>query len=417
MSFPFFRFPARRTAAAGMPFIMLTVLIDMISIGLIIPVLPSLVGSFTGSQADQAFWFGTVVFAFGVANFFGSPVMGALSDAYGRRPVLLMGFCGLGLNLIATGLAGSLWVLIAVRLVGGAFQANAAVANAYVADISSPEERAKRFGQLGAVFGVGFIIGPVMGGTLGAVDLRLPFFIGGGLTLLNLLYGCFVLPESLPVERRRPFSWRSISPLASLRELAGLEGVGGLVAVVGLSGLAQYIQFTSWVLFTSFKFGWGPRENGWSLAVVGVMSVIVQGFLFARMLRHFKPRQLAIAGLASSALAFVATGAATRAWMVYAVIVANILGYTVVASIQSIISTAADPRSQGRALGAVNSLNSLMAVIAPMIGPPLLATVSRFPRGDWRIGFPFYFCAVLQGAALLVAVLHFRKKKDRVRAS
>jgi MFS family permease len=153
----------RRESAAGMPFIMLAVLIDMMSIGLIVPVLPSLVGDFTGSQADQAFWFGVVLLAFGIANFFGSPVLGALSDVHGRRPVLLLGFCGLALNFIVTGLAGSLWVLAAVRLVGGAMQANSAVANAYVADITEPAERAKRFGMLGAMFGVGFIIGPVMG--------------------------------------------------------------------------------------------------------------------------------------------------------------------------------------------------------------------------------------------------------------
>src|SRR6266704_4595420 len=168
-----------------MPFIMLTVLIDMVSIGLIIPVLPALVGSFTGSHADQAFWYGVVLFAFGIANFFGSPILGALSDAYGRRPLLLLGFCGLSLNFIATGLSTALWMLIAVRLVGGAMQANAAVANAYVADITAPEERAKRFGMIGAMFGMGFILGPVIGGLLGSINLRLPFFAAGTLALCN----------------------------------------------------------------------------------------------------------------------------------------------------------------------------------------------------------------------------------------
>ena len=192
-----FRF-ARRDRKAAMPFIMLAVLIDMVSIGLIIPVLPAWVGHFTGSQADQAFWYGMAMFAFGIANFFASPILGALSDSYGRRPVLLLGFCGLALNFFATALATSLWMLIAVRLVGGAMQANVTVANAYVADITPPEERGRRFGMLGAMFGVGFILGPVMGGLLGHIDLRLPFFVAGSLALLNLLYGCFVLPESLP---------------------------------------------------------------------------------------------------------------------------------------------------------------------------------------------------------------------------
>lgn len=404
-------FVPRRDRTAAMPFIMLTVLIDMVSVGLIIPVLPTLVGSFTGSQADQAFWYGVVVFAFGIANFFGSPVLGALSDAYGRRPILLLGFCGLGLNFFATGLATALWMLITVRLVGGAMQANAAVANAYVADITPPEERAKRFGMLGAMFGVGFIIGPVMGGLLGAISIQLPFFAAGGLAMINWLYGYFVLPESLPVERRRPFHWKQATPLKSMRALASLSGVGRLVAVVALSGLAQFVMFTSWVLYTTFKFGWGPRENGWSLAAVGVMSLIVQGFMLGRLLKRFSTRRLAVAGLLSSSVAYVLWGAATQGWMMYAVIFLNALGFTITAAFQSIISSAADHHSQGQTLGAVNSLNSLMAVVAPLCGAPLLATVSRLPRGDWRIGAPFYFCAALQATSLFMAYFHFRGER------
>ncbi len=395
-----------------MPFIMVTVLIDMLSIGLIIPVLPALVGSFTGSQADQAFWYGVVTFAFGFANFFGSPILGALSDAYGRRPVLLLGFCGLGLTFFATALSTALWMLIAARLVGGTMQANAAVANAYVADITVPEQRAKRFGMLGAMFGLGFIIGPVMGGLLGAIHLQLPFFVAGGCTMLNFLYGYFLLPESLPAERRRAFRWSAANPLLSLRALARLSGVGRLVAVVGFSGLAQFVLYTGWVLYTTFKFGWGPRENGWSLAAVGVMSVIVQGFLLGRLLKRFSPRRLAVAGLISSTLAYALWGAADQGWMMYAVICLNVLGYTVTAAIQSIISSAADPHSQGQTLGAVSSLNSLMAVFAPLCGAPLLAAVSHLPRGDWRIGAPFYFCALLQGASLILAYLHFRNERS-----
>jgi len=394
-----------------MPFIMLTVLIDMVAIGLIIPVLPALVGRFTGSQADQAFWYGVVVFAFGIANFFGSPILGGLSDAYGRRPLLLLGFCGLGLNFIATGLATALWMLIAVRLVGGAMQANAAVANAYVADITVPEERARRFGLLGAMFGVGFIVGPVMGGLLGAIHLQLPFFAAGAFALLNWLYGYFVLPESLPVERRHPFRWRAANPFVSLQALAALSGIGRLVAVVALSSLSQFVLFTTWVLYTTFKFGWGPRENGWSLAVVGLMSLIVQGFMLGRLLKRFSPRSLAVAGLASSTIAYILWGAATRGWMMYAVIFLNMLSFTVSASLQSIISGAADSHNQGQTLGAVNSLNSLMAVFAPLLGAPLLAIVSHLPRSDWRIGAPFYFCAALQAAALALACFHFRSEE------
>jgi DHA1 family tetracycline resistance protein-like MFS transporter len=391
-----------------MPFILLVVLIDMVSIGLIVPVLPGIVGQFTGSQADQALWYGVVTFAFGLASFFGSPLLGALSDAHGRRPVLLLGFCGLALNFIATGLATAMWMLIAIRLLGGAMQANAAVANAYVADITAPEDRAKRFGLLGAMFGIGFIVGPVMGGLLGSIDLRLPFFVAGGLALLNLLYGWYVLPESLPPEQRRRFEWKAANPITSLRALAELKGVGMLTAVLACSGLAQFILYTCWVLYTTFKFGWGPVENGLSLAAVGVMSVIVQGGLLGLLLKRFSPQKLAMAGLVSSSIGFALWGAATQGWMMYAVIVANVLGYTVTASMQSIISNAADASHQGQTLGAVSSLNSLMAVVAPAVGAPLLGMVSHLPQGDWRIGTPFYFCAALQAAALLLAWSHFR---------
>ena len=400
---------ASRTAA--MPFILVAVLIDMVSIGIIVPVLPDLVGSFTGSSEDQAHWLGVVSFAFGIANFFGAPLLGALSDRYGRRPVLLLGFCGLALNFFATALATSLWMLIAVRVMGGALQANASVANAYVADITPPEQRAKRFGMLGAMFGIGFILGPALGGLLGAIDLRLPFFVAGSLALLNLLYGWLVLPESLPVERRRPFDPRSANPIASLRGLTRLKGVGPLVAVIGCAGLAQGILYTSWVLYNSFKFGWGPAENGASLAAIGVMAVIVQGGLLGRLLKHMSARRLAVAGLLSSVLAYALWGAASQGWMMYAVIAANVLGYTVAASLQRIVSAAADAGSQGRTLGSIGSINSLTMVAGPVLAAPLLGAVSHLPHGDWRIGAPLYAGAALFAAALLIAWVHFRGER------
>ena len=401
----------RKDRAAAMPFIMLATLIDMMSIGLIIPVLPALVGEFTGSQADQAFWYGVMTFAFGLANFFASPILGALSDAHGRRPVLLLGFCGMAVSFLATAVATAMWMLVAVRLVSGAMQANMSVGNAYVADITPPEGRAKRFGMLGAMFGLGFILGPVVGGLLGAIDLRLPFLAAGSLALLNLLYGYFVLPESLPAERRRAFHWKAANPVSSLRGLAQLKGARPLVAVIACTGLAQFVLYTCWVLYTTFKFGWGPLENGWSLAAVGIVSVIVQGLLLGRLLRWFSPRRLAVLGLVSSTLAYAMWGAASQGWMMFAVIFANLLGATVAASVHSIISGAADARSQGQALGAVGGLNSLMAVLAPVLGAPLLSMVSHLPKGDWRIGAPFYFCAALQAAALVLAATHFRRER------
>jgi DHA1 family tetracycline resistance protein-like MFS transporter len=396
-----------------MPFIMITVLIDMVSIGLIVPVLPALVGSFTSSQTAQAWWYGAVAFSFSIANFFSSPVLGALSDRFGRRPVLLVGFCALSMSFFVTALATQLWMLIVVRFFSGAMQSNASVANAYVADITPPADRAKRFGMLGAMFGIGFILGPVSGGLLGAIDVHLPFFAAGAMSLLNLLYGWFVLPESLPPAKRRPVDWAAaLNPVAALAQLGRLGGVGVLVAVVACTALSQYILYTSWVLYTSFKFGWGPLQNGWSLFAVGIMSAIVQGLLLGRLLKRFSPQRLAVVGLVSSALGYLAWGAASEGWMMYAVIFCNVLGFTVAASIQSIISGAADATTQGRTMGTVSSLQSLMAVVAPVLSAPLLGVVSHLPRGDWRIGAPFYFCALLQVVALGLAWTHFNRARQ-----
>ena len=400
-----------------MPFIMVTVLIDMVSIGLIIPVLPPLVGTFTSSQAEQAFWYGAVTIVFGIANFFGSPILGRLSDRYGRRPVLLIGFSGLALSFVVTGLATALWMLLVVRLFSGAMQSNIAVANAYVADITAPAERAKAFGKLGAMVGMGFILGPVIGGLLGGISLHLPFFFAAGLSLVNWLYGFFVLPESLPAERRRPFVLREANPISALRGLVELKGVGSLVIVIALSALAQFMTHTSWVLYTTFKFGWGPMQNGVSLFVIGLMSVLVQGVFLGRLLKRYSPQRLAIMGLVSSSLCFLAWGAATDGWMLIAVMLVNVLGFAAQPAMQSIISNAADPMTQGRTAGAVASLNSMMAVLAPAIGAPLLATVSHLPHGDWRIGAPFYFCALLQAGSTLIALRHFRHARLRRQAT
>ena len=401
--------PQPQGRQAAMPFILITVLIDMLSVGLIVPVLPALVGQFTANPAEQTHWYGVIVFSFSIASFFGTPLLSALSDRYGRRPLLLLGFCGLAINFFATAMASALWMLVASRVVGGAMQANAAVAQAYVADISTPEQRTKRFGALGAMFGIGFILGPALGGTLGGISIHLPFYVAGGLALLNLAYGVLVLPESLPQSRRRPVSWRAANPFLALKSLAQMKGVGLLVGVLACAGLAQFTLYTTWVLYGSFRFGWGPAENGWSLFAVGIVSALVQGVLLGRLLKRFTRERLAVWGLVSSSLAFLLWGLATEGWQMYAVIAANVLGAVIAPSLQGVISNAADARSQGQAMGAASGLQSLMAVIAPVLGAPLLGMVAHLPRQDWRVGAPFFFCAALQALALLLAVLHFRR--------
>jgi DHA1 family tetracycline resistance protein-like MFS transporter len=395
---------------AAMPFIMATVLIDMISIGLIIPVLPKLVASFETTAAAQVGAYAWVAMAFGFANFIGSPILGALSDRFGRRPVLLLGFSGLALSFFVTALANALWMLIAVRLFSGALQANIAVANAYVTDITAPEDRAKRFGMLGAMFGLGFILGPVLGGLLGGINLRLPFFVAGGLACTNWLYGFFVLPESLPPERRQPFRWARANPIGSLMHLAQLKSMGALLGVVTFASLAQFILQGTWALYTQLKFGWEPQQIGWSLCAVGAMSVLVQGVLVGRLTKLMSVQRLVVAGLVSSAAAYVAWGAASQGWVMYVVIACNVLGFAAGASLQTLIANAADPRTQGQTMGAVAGLSSLTAVLAPVIGPLLLRSVADAPRGDWRMGLPYYLCAVLQLCAMAMTVLHFRRQ-------
>jgi len=327
--------------------------------------------------------------------------------------VLLVSLAGAAIDYVFMALAPSLAWLFVGRAIAGVTGANLAVAQAYIADITPEDQRARRFGLFSAMFGIGFILGPVLGGVLGAIDRHLPFVVAGALAIVNWLYGYFVLPESLPVERRAAFEWRKANPVAALRGLAGLKGIGLLVLVLALTGLAQFTLYSTWVLYTHFKFGWGPGETGWSLFVVGVTSALVQGVLLKQLLKRFTPQRLALLGMASSCLAYIGYGLAPQGWMLFLLLCCNFLGFAAPAAMQSIISNAADAQTQGRTLGAVSSLNSLTAVLAPVLGSLLLGVVSHLPGGDWRLGLPLYCCAALQGLAVGVAAYHFARQQRR----
>ena len=379
--------------------------------GLLLPVLPALVGEFTASRDAQTYWYGAMIVTFGLTQFVCAPILGALSDRFGRRPVLLGSIFGLGVMFLASALATSLAGLLLARIFGGMLAANFAVANAYVADLTAPEDRARSFGMIGAAFGIGYVIGPMVGGLLGSIDIRLPFYAAAALSLVNAVYGLLVLPESLPRERRKAIEWRKANPFSSLAGLARLKSVGMLVVVIGLVTLAQFILHGTWVLYTGFRFGWGPQENGLSLFVVGLASAVMQGLLLGWLLKRIGERRVVVAGMVSGLFAYTFYGLATQGWMMYAIIASNLLAFAVGPSLNAIVSKAADPRQQGLAMGSLSSLASLMAVIAPLLGAPLLAEVSHLPAGDWRIGAPFFLSAALQAAALVLAVIHFRRHR------
>ena len=394
----------------AIPFILITLLIDVMGFGLLLPVLPALVGEFTASRDAQTYWYGAMILTFGLTQFICAPILGALSDRFGRRPVLLGSIFGLGSMFLLSALATSLTGLLLARILGGVMAANFAVANAYVADLTAPENRARSFGMIGAAFGIDYVVGPMLGGLLGSIDIRLPFYVAAGLSVANFLYGYFIVPESLPPERRKPVDWRRATPVASLVGLARLKSVGVLVAVIAVANLAQFILHGTWVLYTNFRFGWGPRETGLSLFVVGLMAAVVQGGLLGWLLRKFGERRVVVAGLASGVIAYFAYGLTTVGWVMYAIIFANLLAFAVGPALHAIVSKAADPGEQGVAMGSLTSLNSLMAVTAPFIGTPLLAEVSHLPAGDWRIGAPFFMSALLAFVALVLAAWHFSRQ-------
>jgi DHA1 family tetracycline resistance protein-like MFS transporter len=398
-------FAAGRRAA--LPFILVVVFLDVLGIGLAMPVLPMLVGDYTPSRDLQSYWYGALVIVYGLMQFVCAPLLGALSDRFGRRPVILASIFGLGVHYLLLAVAPSLWFMLLARVLGGITGASFSVANAYASDVTPAEGRAKSFGLIGAAFGLGFICGPVLGGLLGSIDLHLPFYAAAALALVNGLYGLFGVPESLPRERRAPFALKRANPFAAFAALSRHPEIGRLVVVFALVVLAQLILQTTWVLFTHFRFGWGPRENGFALFCVGLVAAIVQGGLLGPLLRRFGEVRLALLGLGVGTIAYLLYGLASQGWMMYAIIVGNFISFAAGPALQGIVSNAVGPSEQGVTMGALTSINSIMFVLAPAIGTPLLAQVSHLPPSDWRVGITFYVSALLQAIALVVAQRHF----------
>jgi len=399
-----------KTPSGNLNFVLIAVFIDMLGIGLIVPVLPNLVGEFVANREQQALWYGVLGATFGLMQFLFMPMVGALSDRIGRRPVMLYSMGGMCINFLVTAWAPNLACLFIGRVIGGASSASMSVASAYASDVSTPENRAKSFGKIGAAFGFGFICGPILGGLLGNVGLHLPFYVAAALSAANFVYGFVAVPESLPRERRSPFQWARINPFGALLRLVRRTDIRGLIIVYTLVAFAQMMLQSTWVLFTTFRFGWTPRDNGIALFCVGVCSIVMQAGLLAPLIRRFGEVRLAMIGLTSGAITYLLYALATQGWMMYALILCNLLSFAASPALQGILSNSSSNREQGELMGSLQSISSVGLVIMPLVGTVLLGAASHLPPQDWRVGGPFFLCSAMLAAALLVARYDFRRR-------
>ena len=407
--------PAPRRAA--MIFIFITLFVDILGIGLVIPVLPELVRGFVGGETSQAGrFYGLLVSVYALMQFFFSPLLGALSDRFGRRPVLLVSLFGLGVDYIVMAMAPSLLWLFIARVLSGLMGASITTANAYIADISTAETRARNFGLVGVAFGVGFVFGPALGGLLGSIDLRLPFFAAAGLSLLNWLYGFFVLPESLPVEKRSEFSWKKAHPLGSLGVLRSYPLVAGLAVAFVLMTLAQRGLESTWVLYTGHRYGWDEMTNGLTLALVGIMAVIVQGLLVRPVVGRFGERRVALGGLLIAVAAHIGYGLATAGWMILPIIVFGSLAGLAGPSIQALVAGSVGPSDQGKVQGALTSMMSLAAIVAPLTFVSGLFSFFSSDRAPIALpGAPFFLGSLLMVIAFFVLLRLFKRVPPETR--
>lgn len=354
---------------AALMFIFITVLIDVLAFGVIIPVLPHLVQQFVGGDlSTAAYWTGLFSFTFALVQFFSAPIQGALSDRFGRRPVILLSCLGLGADFVFMALAPSLAWLLVGRLISAVTAASFSTANAYIADVSAPEQRAKSFGMIGAAFGLGFIVGPLIGGVLGDINHRLPFWFAACLALLNFCYGLFVLPESLPPEKRCvTFDWKHAKPLGGLQLLRENPRIWGLVAVVFIANFAHYVYPSTFVLFADAAYGWKEKQAGYVLALVGVLSVIVNVGLIGRVVKALGERRALLLGLCCGVAGFLIYGVAPVGWLFLIGMPISALWAIAGPATQALITRQVPADAQGRIQGAMSGLVSLAGVVAPLV--------------------------------------------------
>jgi MFS transporter, DHA1 family, tetracycline resistance protein len=397
---------------APLNFILVCVFIDSMSIGIILPSLPILIESFADSKGATAELYGWLVSTFGIAGFLATPIVGSLSDRFGRRPVLLLSMVGMCCNFLLTAQASSLMMLFAGRIIAGISSGGLAVASAYAADVSHDEMRTKAFGRIGAAYSLGFILGPLAGGVLGSDSFRIPFYVAAALTFCNLVYGFIAVPESLDKGARTPFSLARSNPINALSRLATRKETSQLYLIFALLTFAQLISQTIFPLYTVTRFSWSSQDLGVALFLLGIVSTVMQTFLLGKLLSRFGEMRVVYVAMVSAGLTFTFYGLATQGWMIYATIVLGILGGALYPALQGIVSRQTDPRYQGELMGSLHALGSLGIIVSPLIGTNLLA-MSVNGGGHWPIGMPFFLSAGLQFSALLITFSYFSKLKTQ----
>lgn len=392
-------------------FIFITVLVDVIGLGIIIPIVPKLIENLTGLGINEASKYGGwLLFSFAIMQFIFSPILGGLSDRFGRRPILLLSLFGLGLDYIFHAFAPSIAWLFVGRIIAGIMGASFSTATAYIADISSPEKRAQNFGLIGAAFGLGFIIGPVIGGISSKWGTNVPFLIAAELTLLNVIYGYFVLPESLSKDNRRAFEWKRANPISSLKNLRKYPVVSGLVISLVLTFIASHAVQSNWSFYTMYKFNWTAEIVGYSLAVVGVLVAFVQGFLIRKIIPRLGQVKSIYLGMSFSALGLLLFGLASESWMMFAFLIPYCLGGIAGPSIQGVISSQVPANEQGELQGALTSLMSLCGVFGPLLMTNLFAFATAKNSTFHVPGAPFFLASCLTLVSFYLSYCTLSKK-------
>jgi DHA1 family tetracycline resistance protein-like MFS transporter len=397
--------PAPNVGKAAFTFILIMVAFDFLAFGIIAPVLPDLIRQFEGGDfAHASSITGYFGFAWATMQFIFSPILGAWSDHFGRRPIILISCFGLSIDYVFMALAPSLRWLLVGRIISGITTSNVATAFAYVTDVTKPEERARPFGLISAAFGLGFVIGPAVGGWLGNRNLRFPFWAAAALSLGNAVYGYFVLPESLPPERRAKSAWHMANPLGALKLLRSHSELAGLSVVAILYYLAHNSLPSVWALYTEYRYAWNRRDVGLSLAVVGICAAVVSGALVGPFVKRFGERRSLLSGLFFGTLGFAGFALATQGWMLMAAIPFIALWGIAAPAMQSLMSRHVDPSSQGKLQGAINSLRAITGMAGPVLFTQIFAVAISPRRGVHLPGAPYHLAALLLGASLLLAV-------------